>query len=92
MKFTMKDNVLDLTERCVLAKGKSSVWLIEVNPRPPGIEVSDILKHTYGIDYWGRARQLSYTFLQGPQYWKRVIDDIDIKDFQGLGLTIQTRS
>ncbi|QMW30690.1 hypothetical protein G4B84_006071, partial [Aspergillus flavus NRRL3357] len=73
-------NVLDLTERCVLAKEKPSVWLIEVDPRPPGIEVSDALKHTYGIDYWGvgllsglqdrqRVRQLSHTFLQGPQYW-----------------------
>ncbi|KAE8325341.1 hypothetical protein BDV39DRAFT_194486 [Aspergillus sergii] len=84
MEFTTKDNVLDLTERCVPAKEKPSVWLIEVNPRPPGIEVSDALKHTYGIDYWGvgllsglkdgqRVRQLSHTFLQGPQYWCETI-------------------
>ncbi|OOO11007.1 hypothetical protein OAory_01074770 [Aspergillus oryzae] len=94
MEFTTKDNVLDLTERCVLAKEKPSVWLIEVDPRPPGIEVSDALKHTYGIDYWGvgllsglqdrqRVRQLSHTFLQGPQYWKRVIDEMDPKDLKG---------
>ncbi|KAE8318070.1 ATP-grasp domain-containing protein [Aspergillus transmontanensis] len=72
MEWTTKDNVLDLTERCAPAKEKPSVWLIEVNPRPPG------------IDYWGvgllsglqdrqRVRQLSHTFLQGPQCWCETI-------------------
>ncbi|PLN76747.1 ATP-grasp domain-domain-containing protein [Aspergillus taichungensis] len=80
MEFVMKDDVLDLTERSVPHKGDPSAWLIEVNPRPPGIEAADAVKHTYGIDYWGlgllfglqdreRVRQLSHPFLQGAQYW-----------------------
>lgn len=84
MEYTMKDNVLDLTERSVPAKEAPSAWLIEINPRPPGIQASDASKHTYGIDYWGlgllfgledrqRVRQLSHPFAQGPQYWCEMV-------------------
>ncbi|KAF3481220.1 uncharacterized protein GIQ15_03979 [Arthroderma uncinatum] len=54
-------------------------WLIEINPRPPGMTASHITESTYGIDYWGVAvlsavgdkpgvRALSHTFKHGPQY------------------------
>lgn len=80
MEFAVRDNILDLTERSTPTKETPSSWLIEINPRPPGIQASDALKHTYGIDYWGlgllfgvedmqRVRQLSFPFLQGAQYW-----------------------
>lgn len=84
MEYAMKDNILDLTERSVPAKGAPSAWLIEINPRPPGIQASEAVKHTYGIDYWGlgllfplndkdRVKQLSHTFAHGPQYWCEMV-------------------
>ncbi|KAE8375258.1 ATP-grasp domain-containing protein [Aspergillus bertholletiae] len=84
MEYAMGTNGRDLTERSTPAKGLPSAWLIEVNPRPPGIQMSDALKHSYGIDYWGlgllfglqdreRVRQLSYPFHQGAQYWSHAV-------------------
>ena len=54
-------------------------WLIEINPRPLGMTGSQIIEHTYGIDYWGlallltvndttRSRALALPFKAGPQY------------------------
>lgn len=54
-------------------------WLIEINPRPPGMKGTQIIESTYGLDYWGiamvlslsdafRSRALSIPFLSGPQY------------------------
>jgi len=55
-------------------------WLIEINPRPPGMKGIQIIESTYGIDYWGldmllalgqdkeRIRALSQPFKNGPQY------------------------
>ncbi|KAH9900159.1 hypothetical protein F4778DRAFT_771425 [Xylariomycetidae sp. FL2044] len=48
-------------------------WIIEINPRPPGLIASPIVASVYGIDYWGvglllavgdkgRARALSRPF------------------------------
>ena len=84
MKYSVKDNVLDLNESSVPASGAPSTWLIEINPRPPGIQESAAIIHTYGIDYWGiallfpleeyeRIKQLSYPFVQGPQYWCEMV-------------------
>ena len=84
MEYVIKDGLLDLAERLTPAKGAQSCWLIEVNPRPPGIQGSDASKHTYGIDYWGldllfalhdkdRVKQLSHPFKQGPQYWCDIV-------------------
>ncbi|KAL8831683.1 MAG: hypothetical protein Q9191_000728 [Dirinaria sp. TL-2023a] len=80
MEYVMKEGLLDLAERRTPARCAQSCWLIEVNPRPPGIQASDASKHTYGVDYWGlgllfavndkdRIKQLSHPFKQGPQYW-----------------------
>lgn len=84
MEYATKNNILDLTERSVPAKVEPSAWLIEINPRPPGIQASEAVKHTYGIDYFGiallfalndkhRVKQLSYAFAQGPQYWCEMV-------------------
>jgi hypothetical protein len=84
MEYVTKNKVLDLTERSVPAKGAPSAWLIEVNPRPPGIQASEAVLHTYGVDYFGiallfslndkhRIKQLSHSFAQGPQYWCEMV-------------------
>jgi hypothetical protein len=84
MEYATANNVLDLVERSVPAKEAPSAWLIEVNPRPPGIQASDAVKHTYGLDYFGlallfaledkqRVKQLSHAFAQGPQYWCEMV-------------------
>ncbi|RYO98048.1 hypothetical protein DL765_010941 [Monosporascus sp. GIB2] len=84
MEYVTKDGILDLTERSVSAKAAPTAWLIEINPRPPGIQASDAVKHTYGIDYFGvallfaledkhRVKQLSHPFAQGPQYWCEMV-------------------
>ena len=84
MEYVTENGVLDLAERSIPAKGYPDSWLIEVNPRPPGIQESDASKHTYGIDFWGlgllfalndksRIKQLSHPFAQGPQYWCEMV-------------------
>lgn len=84
MEYATKDGVFDLIERSVPARRPPYAWLIEVNPRPPGIQESSAVKYTYGIDYFAlsllfaldekdRVRQLSYAFDQGPQYWCEMV-------------------
>ncbi|TGJ83815.1 hypothetical protein E0Z10_g4938 [Xylaria hypoxylon] len=79
MEYRATDGVVDLVERSAPANGPPSAWLIEVNPRPPGIQAAEAVRHTYGVDYFGlallfalqdgtRVKQLSYPFAQGPQY------------------------
>ncbi|CAG8886913.1 unnamed protein product [Penicillium egyptiacum] len=76
--------MLDLSLRSVPTKRKPSAWLLEINPRPPGIQAADAIKHSYGVDYWGpallfalqdrkRARHLSHPFTQGSQYWCEMV-------------------
>ena len=84
MEYATKDGIFDLTERSVPSKGIPSAWLIEINPRPPGIQESSAVKYTYGIDYFGlgllfalndkdRVRQLSHSFAEGAQYWCEMV-------------------
>ncbi|KAF2967577.1 hypothetical protein GQX73_g5994 [Xylaria multiplex] len=84
MEYRATDGIVDLVERSTPAKGPPSAWLIEVNPRPPGIQASEAVRHTYGVDYFGlallftlqdrtRAKQLSYPFAQGPQYHCEIV-------------------
>ncbi|KAI8624428.1 glutathione synthetase ATP-binding domain-like protein [Xylariaceae sp. FL1651] len=59
-------------------KNTPSPWIIEVNPRPPGLFASQTPQSVYGIDYWGislllavgdkaRAAALSRPFAGGAQ-------------------------
>ena len=84
MEYATNNNVFDLIERSAPAKERPTTWLVEINPRPPGIQASDASKHTYGIEYWGlgllfaledrqRVKQLSIPFAQGPQYWCEMV-------------------
>jgi hypothetical protein len=84
MEYVRKNNVLDLAERSISAKGAPSSCLIEVIPRPQGIQASEAVKYTYGIDYFGlallfalndkhRVKQLSHPYAQGPQYWCEMV-------------------
>jgi hypothetical protein len=53
--------MLDLTQHPVPAKKEKqpSAWLREINPRPPGIQAADSIKHTYG----GTTGVVPYSFL-----------------------------
>lgn len=86
MEYATKDDAPDIRERENVDKGAAvpSVWLIEVHPRPPGIQASEAVRHTYGVDYFGlallfalndkhRVKQLSHAFAQGPQYWCEMV-------------------
>jgi len=84
MEYATVNAVLDLVERTSPPKTAPASWLIEVNPRPPGIQASEAVRHTYGVDYFGlallfaledrdRVRQLSHTFASGPQYWCEMV-------------------
>jgi hypothetical protein len=59
-------------------------FLIEVNPRPPGINSSDIIETTWGVDYFSvllairvrdseRVRALAQSYRNGPQYFADMI-------------------
>ncbi|RBR10284.1 uncharacterized protein FIESC28_09534 [Fusarium coffeatum] len=81
---------MELTERTSdMMNGNDQVkepkaWLIEINPRPLGMTGSQIIEHTYGIDYWGlallltvndttRSRALAVPFKTGPQYTSAMV-------------------
>jgi biotin carboxylase len=81
---TAANPIIDLIPRSTPRNEKPSAWLIEINPRPPGIQETAAVQSTYGIDYWGigllsalrdhaRLRSLSQPFLQGPQYWSEMV-------------------
>lgn len=84
MEYATKNNVVDLFERSSPSKEAPSAWLIEVNPRPPGVQALTAVKHTYGVEYSGigllfavndlpRVRQLLHSFQQGAQYWCEMV-------------------
>lgn len=84
MEYATTNGVLDLTKRAVPNSGQPSAWLIEVNPRPPGIQAAEAVRHTYGLDYFGlallfaledkqRVKQLSRPFAGGAQYWCEMV-------------------
>ncbi|KAJ0425292.1 hypothetical protein BJY00DRAFT_275131 [Aspergillus carlsbadensis] len=81
---TTANPIIDLIPRSTPINEKPSAWLIEINPRPPGIQETAAVESTYGIDYWAigllsalrdhtRLRSLSHPFLQGPQYWSEMV-------------------
>lgn len=85
MEYQSRDGVLDLYYVSGSSNYKeASSWLIEINPRPPGIQETDAVERTYGIDYVGVAlafslndRELalamSQPFFHGAQYWCEII-------------------
>jgi hypothetical protein len=84
MEYVLKNDIMDLSHRQSPPNAEPRAWLIEINPRPPGIQTSDATACTYGIDYWGlgllfpladtaRIRALSIPFVSGPQYWCEIV-------------------
>ena len=84
MEYASKDGLLDLRQRPAPSEEAPSAWLIEVNPRPPGVQALTAVKHTYGVEYTGvgllyavndhaRIRQLLHPFRGGAQYWCEMV-------------------
>jgi hypothetical protein len=82
MKYVEENSILDLqynVTRDKQQRPKPSIFLIKVNPRPPGYYGLMSLAWTYGVDYFAlhvlhalgdeaRIRALSEPFMCGPQY------------------------
>ncbi|EPE26983.1 Glutathione synthetase ATP-binding protein [Glarea lozoyensis ATCC 20868] len=78
-QYRTQEGILDLHPRDIAVEEEPAPWLIEINPRPPGMKCTQIIESTYGVDYWGlamliairdteRARILSQQFKMGAQY------------------------
>ncbi|OHE91567.1 hypothetical protein CORC01_13115 [Colletotrichum orchidophilum] len=84
VEYRTEGGLLDLRSRAVDTQSRGadkspSAWLIEVNPRPPGMKGTQVIESTHGVDYWGlgmlialrdgeRTRALCHAFKHGPQY------------------------
>ncbi|KAK0729899.1 hypothetical protein B0H67DRAFT_677843 [Lasiosphaeris hirsuta] len=83
----IRDNFHDIISRLGFKSGilhleglkPPTPWLIEINPRPPGMKGTQIIESTWGVDYWGlgmllsfsdmpRVRALSQPYELKPQY------------------------
>ncbi|KAK1912733.1 hypothetical protein P3342_004669 [Pyrenophora teres f. teres] len=73
-----------LLPRCEPATKPPSCFLMDCNIRPPGLNSSDIVETTWGVDYWAlliaislreeqRVRALSQPYRNGPQYFADMI-------------------
>lgn len=97
-EYRVKSGVLDLGPRESLAESPATPWLIEINPRPPGLKGAEIIESTYGVDYWGlslliavldkpRVKALSQPFRHGPQYTSLLVmiqPEYDSSSCQGI--------
>ncbi|KAI1418651.1 glutathione synthetase ATP-binding domain-like protein [Hypoxylon sp. FL1857] len=80
VKYRSVNGIQDLQPTETAARSNPpSPWVIEINPRPPGLTASRIVESVYGIDYFGvalalaiddkeRVRVLCRPFLSGAQY------------------------
>ncbi|KAH6642802.1 ATP-grasp domain-containing protein [Boeremia exigua] len=73
-----------LLPRCEPATKPPSCFLMDCNIRPPGLNSSDVVETTWGVDYWAlliaiplreeqRVRTLSQPYRNGPQYFADMI-------------------
>ncbi|KAI9737814.1 MAG: hypothetical protein M1834_009183 [Cirrosporium novae-zelandiae] len=79
VEYCTQNGIMDLHPLPNPNPNPPSPWLIEINPRPPGMKGTQIIESTHGIDYWGlamlislsdtaRTRALSHSYKNGPQY------------------------
>ncbi|KAI1093185.1 glutathione synthetase ATP-binding domain-like protein [Rostrohypoxylon terebratum] len=73
-------SIVDLCPTDKVAKpSPPAPWVLEINPRPPGLTASRIVESVYGIDYFGvaltlaindkeRVKTLARPFLNGAQH------------------------
>ncbi|PMD64515.1 uncharacterized protein K444DRAFT_713612 [Hyaloscypha bicolor E] len=89
MHYAKVNGILDLERRPASSSASSGVpqpsaWLIEINPRPPGVQSFQATAITYGVDYIGlslllavgdreRAKILAQPFAQRHQYWSQIL-------------------
>ncbi|KAI1459272.1 glutathione synthetase ATP-binding domain-like protein [Annulohypoxylon moriforme] len=71
--------IVDLCPTDKATMSPPSPWVLEINPRPPGLTASRIVESVYGIDYFGvaltlaindkeRVKALARPFLDGAQH------------------------
>lgn len=96
-EYRTQDGVFDLYPAQPSTTPPSS-WLIEINPRPPGMKGTQVIESTYGVDYWGlsllialrdrtRARALAQPYKRGAQYWCVMVfipTDFDVESCEGI--------
>ncbi|KAF7904136.1 hypothetical protein EAF00_001470 [Botryotinia globosa] len=84
---TGDDNILDLSVRSEIAESGNrtpTVFILEVNPRPPGMRTHTAIARTYGVSYRSKAlltaledherlRALAVPFVGGAQYDMQVL-------------------
>ncbi|KAF7862878.1 uncharacterized protein EAF02_010427 [Botrytis sinoallii] len=84
---TGDDNILDLSVKPEIAESKNrtpTVFILEVNPRPPGMRTHTAIARTYGVSYRSialltalqdheRLRALAVPFVGGAQYDMQVL-------------------
>ncbi|KAI1389768.1 glutathione synthetase ATP-binding domain-like protein [Hypoxylon trugodes] len=80
VEYRCEEGILDLQPNGKEIKSVTPApWVLEINPRPPGLTASRIIESVYGIDYFGvaltlaindkeRVRALSHSFLNGAQH------------------------
>ncbi|KAK1510645.1 hypothetical protein CTAM01_01218 [Colletotrichum tamarilloi] len=84
VEYRKEDDVLDLRPRTAETQSRGAIkspeaWLIEINPRPPGMKGTQVIESTHGVDYWGlgmlialrdgeRTKALCHPYRNGPQY------------------------
>ena len=79
MQFADRNGTLDLVPKPTPPSAKPSVFMIEVNPRPPGYYGLHASLWTYGVDYYAmhvvqciadeqRYRSFASPFVNGPQH------------------------
>ncbi|KAH9999762.1 glutathione synthetase ATP-binding domain-like protein [Xylariaceae sp. FL0662B] len=79
VEYRSIDGIMDLRPVDGAVARAPVPWIIEINPRPPGLTASRIVESVYGIDYSGvalllainddaRVKALSRPFLNGAQY------------------------
>lgn len=81
MKYGMnREGLLDLVPDEQSGRGQPMAWMLDPNPRPPGMTASLAPQTTYGIEYYGlsllialrdtdRVHALSRPFVNRNQYW-----------------------
>jgi biotin carboxylase len=81
VRYATQDGVLDLEQKLEHPTHEISVYLHEINARPPGYLETAAVSMTYGLDYFAirlllslgpeensRVRALAQPFLNGPQF------------------------
>ncbi|PQE21967.1 ATP-grasp superfamily protein [Rutstroemia sp. NJR-2017a WRK4] len=79
--YRVQDGILDLEKKTEVLSHEVSVYLLEINARPPGYPVSVAVQLCYGVDYYAlrllqcmgsaentRVRALGQPFLNGPRF------------------------